>query len=272
MPDLLQDYKKYLVARGYARKTVKLYSLYFTEFYNFYSGQIESLTTEEIDLFFLNFSGSASKKIIAGAAVRFYYERIKRQNRLDLILPKQKRELPEILTEAEIKKLLDLTTNLKHKAILMLIYSAGLRISEARALKISDIDSENMVITIKDRKIKALALKTGSRNAPLSPILLETLREYWKAFRPSNYLFNAVTGGLISTFAIHQALTLALFRAGIDKNVTVHGLRHSFATHLYKRDHDIYKIQNVLGHKSLNTTAVYTRLAESNIISPLDTI
>lgn len=272
MPELLTDYKKYLVARGYARKTVKLYSLYFEEFYNFYSGQIETLTTEEIDLFFLNCSGSTAKKIIAGAAVRFYYEQIKRQGRLDLILPKRKQQLPEILTEDEIKKILELTSNLKHKAILMLIYSAGLRISEARALRISDIDSKNMVINVRDRKGSGVELKTGGRIAPLSSLLLNTLREYFKAFRPSVYLFNAINGGKISTFGISQALSLALFRAGIDKKITVHGLRHSFATHLYNRDKDIYQVQNVLGHKSTNSTAIYIRLAQNKVISPLDTI
>jgi len=272
MPDLLADYKKYLIARGYARKTVKLYSLYFAEFYNFNSGQIETLTPEEIDLFFINFNGSASKKIIAGAAVRFYYERIKRQPRLDLILPKQKKELPEILTESEVKKLLDLTTNLKHKAILMLIYSAGLRISEARALRISDIDSVNMQINIRDRKNSGVELKTGGRIAPLSHVLLKTLREYYKAFRPFDYLFNAINGGKISAAGISQALKLALFRADINKKITVHSLRHSFATHLYNLDKDIFQVQDILGHKSATTTAVYIRLAQNRVKSPLDRI
>jgi site-specific recombinase XerD len=158
--------------------------------------------------------------------------------------------------------------NLKHRAILMTIYSAGLRISEALHLKLTDIDSQRMMIRVahgKGNKDRYTLL--GKRN-------LEILREYWKKYRPVDWLFcNPSRKKPLSTTAVRRAFAKALRKAGIRKPATVHTLRHSFATHLLEAGTDLYHIQQLLGHTNPRTTAVYLHLSRkelSKVTSPLD--
>lgn len=157
--------------------------------------------------------------------------------------------------------------NLKHRALLMTSYAAGLRVSELVALKIGDIDSKRMTIHVKEGKGKK------DRMVPLSKKLLETLREYFSEYKPKTYLFEGETGNAYSTRSAQTILQGAKKLAGIYKRGGIHSLRHSYATHLLEGGTDIRYIQSFLGHNSLKTTMLYTHVSKpkiESIGSPLD--
>ena len=159
------------------------------------------------------------------------------------------------------------TENIKHKCLIMLIYSAGLRVSEAINLQINDIDSERGIINIKQAKGKK------DRISLLSKELLIHLREYYKLYRPEKYLFNGMYNGSYRASSVLKVVKRAAKKAGINKHVTTHTLRHSFATHLLEQGTDLRYIQNLLGHASSKTTEIYTHITRKgmeNIKNPLD--
>jgi integrase/recombinase XerD len=183
-------------------------------------------------------------------------------------------KLPVVLSSDEVTRFFQAITSLRHRAILMTAYAAGLRISEVLALRVDDIDSQRMVIRVRQGK------GSKDRYVMLSPRLLTLLREYWKAHRrrkvyqPSPWLFSGnVPGRPITDGAVYEACEEACRAAGLDKHVTVHTLRHSFATHLLEAGTDLRTIQILLGHRSLNTTARYLHVATAALQStrsPLD--
>jgi integrase/recombinase XerD len=163
---------------------------------------------------------------------------------------------------------MNVTANFKHRAIFMLTYSAGLRISEVSGLKIGDIDSKRMLV----RVVQAKGHK--DRYTVLSPIALDMLRRYWKRYRPQTWLFETRPGKAIAPRTIEKVFKNAVVRAGIKKDVSVHSLRHSFATHLMEQGVALPVIQQLLGHKSLRTTGIYLHVQQYSIetvASPLDT-
>jgi len=172
------------------------------------------------------------------------------------------------LSEAEVKNILSNVNNLKHKVILMTIYSAGLRISEAINLKIKDIDSNRMQIRVEQSKGKK------DRYTLLSKKTLEMLRLYFKEYKPKEWLFEGAKEGTpYSAKSIQTIFTEATKLAGIKKRATVHTLRHSFATHLLENGTDLRYIQSLLGHESSKTTEIYTHITTKGfdqILSPLD--
>jgi integrase/recombinase XerD len=176
--------------------------------------------------------------------------------------------LPTVLTQEEVARLLDAAPGAKYKAALSVAYGAGLRASEVLSLKVSDIDSARMVLRVEQGKGRK------DRHAMLSPMLLDILREWWRIGRPKAWLFpgqNPVNP--LTTRQLNRACHAAAQLAEINKRVSLHTLRHSFATHLLEQDIDIRVIQVLLGHAKLNTTALYTRVATSTIrkvMSPLD--
>src|SRR3984957_3617146 len=180
------------------------------------------------------------------------------------------RKLPVVLSPEEVVRLLDAAPSLKYKAALSVAYGAGLRVSEVVALKIGDIDSKRMVIRVEQGKGRK------DRYVMLSPHLLELLRAWWKVARPQGWLFpgqNRVSP--MTTRQLNRACHAAAGRAGIDKRVSLHTLRHSFATHLLEQNIDIRVIQVLLGHARLDSTALYTRVATktiSEVMSPLEHI
>jgi site-specific recombinase XerD len=184
--------------------------------------------------------------------------------------PKKEKKLPVVLSGEEVKRIMESTANLKHKALLMLIYSAGLRVGEATRLRPEDIDSDRNLIHIRGGKGKK------DRYTILSTTVLSTLREYWKAHRPERYLFEGQeTGKPYSIRSIEKVFSRAAQRAQIGKEVTVHTLRHSFATHLLEQGVDLRYIQELLGHGSSKTTEIYTHVSRrtlGQIQSPLDKI
>jgi site-specific recombinase XerD len=177
--------------------------------------------------------------------------------------------LPNILSVEDIRKIITSIANLKHRVIISTIYSCGLRISEAVNLKIQDIDSSSMTVKIVNAKGKS------DRIVMLSEKLLESLREYFKKYRPKVYLFEGQNGGKYSARSIQQIFNHAVKRAKIKKKVTVHTLRHSFASHLLDNGTDIRFIQELLGHKHLSTTQIYTHInpvSVKKIRSPFDSL
>ena len=159
----------------------------------------------------------------------------------------------------DISKILEATKNLKHKTILLLIYSAGLRLNELLELRIGDIDSEAMRIHIRFGKGKK------DRYVMLSENVLELLREYYKVYKPNDYLIEGQNGGKYSPKSVQSVFKKSLQKSVVNKRATVHTLRHSFATHLLDDGTDIRYIQELLGHKRLETTQIYTHVSSHSI-------
>lgn len=174
-----------------------------------------------------------------------------------------------MLSKQDVKALFDVTVNIKHKAMLMTIYSAGLRLNELVNLQLRDIDSKRMVITIRAGKGKK------DREVMLSEALLPVLRSYVKQHQPKTFVFEGQEGGSYSARSVQQVLKSALREAGIRQRASIHTLRHSFATHLLESGTDIRFIQEFLGHQSIKTTEIYTHVttvSKSQIRSPLDSM
>jgi integrase/recombinase XerD len=184
---------------------------------------------------------------------------------------RKQRKFPDILTRDEIQNLFDACDNLRDKCILMTIYGAGLRLSEVACLKISDIDSKKMQLLIRNGK------GSKDRYALLSQSNLEILRAYWKAYRPKEWLFYSRinTGTHITSKSVQNIFHKYIDKANITKKVTVHSLRHSFATHLLESGTSIFHIKQLLGHSDISTTCFYLHLLKIeslNVTSPLDTL
>ena len=205
-------------------------------------------------------------------AMKFYYEQVLGRERFFWEIPRPKKQLilPKVLSENELARLFNALNNLKHKAMLFTAYSAGLRVSEIAALKLRDIDSGRMQIRIEHAKGKK------DRYVNLSPVLLDILRAYIKTYkpRPREYLFESErTGVAYPTRTIQKVFQTAKYRARIVKDVGVHSLRHSFATHLLEKGTDIRYIKDLLGHFDIRTTERYLHVSNKalvNIINPLD--
>jgi site-specific recombinase XerD len=205
-------------------------------------------------------------------ALKFYFEKVLGREKFfwEIPRPKKRIELPKVFNKDEIAAIINHTKNIKHKTMLMLAYSAGLRVSEVVSLRTYDIDSKRMIIQIRQAKGKK------DRIASLSPVLLIMLREYAKEYKRKKgaFLFEGTSEGQpYSTRSLQQILTTAKKKAGIIKPGSVHSLRHSFATHLLDKGTDVTMIQKLLGHNDLKTTLRYLHTSNKDllkIISPLE--
>ena len=208
----------------------------------------------------------------AVSALKFYYQRVLRQPMKveDLPRPRHEQKLPVVLSRQEVVRLFAALGNLKHKALLMLAYSAGLRVSEVVRLKVGDIDSDRGLI----RVFRAKGRK--DRYTPLSQVALEVVRAYWQACKPVGWLFpGARQDQHLSKRSVQKVLALARQKTGLHKHFTMHTLRHSFATHLLEDGTDLRYVQEMLGHARPETTMIYTHVTEKTmrrIRSPLDNI
>jgi len=216
---------------------------------------------------------AASSISVAVAALRFLYTVTLRRTWAvedDIPTGRLPRKLPDVLSRDEVSALLDAVKSPKHRMILTVCYAAGLRVSEAASLKPTAIDNQRMVIRVEGGK------GAKDRYVMLSPKLLELLRGYWKATHPKGWLFpGEQPGAPISRFAVEYACREARTRAGIEREVTPHSLRHAFAVHLLEAGTDLRTIQLLLGHRNLSTTARYLRIATSKVCattSPLDAL
>ena len=204
------------------------------------------------------------------AGLKFLYRTtLKREWPVEKIKhPRAKSKLPVVLDLSEVESLFSVTKNLKHKAMLMITYSSGLRVSETASLRLTDIDSKRMTVRISQGK------GGKDRYSILSQTTLEQLRQYWKKYRPTEWLFDGQKKDHhITTHSIQLMFYAAKKRAGITKPVSVHALRHSFATHLIEAGTSLHHVQLLLGYRSPTTTTVYlhvSRLNLSQVISPLD--
>lgn len=258
----------------YSEHTISVYQNTFTEFINYYSYCDVDSITESMIIDYLRYlvidrKISSSYQNQAINAIKFYFERVLGGDRKVYLIerPREEKTLPVVLNETEISDLLKVTENIKHKAILMTCYSAGLRLSELINLKLKDIDSKRMQIRVSQAKGKK------DRYSILSPKLLDLLRVYFTAYHPNIWLFEGQTGTQYSTRSIQMIMREATLKAGIKKKISVHTLRHSFATHLLENGTDLRYIQSLLGHESSKTTEIYTHITTKGfdqIKSPLD--
>jgi len=272
--DCPAEYIAKLKELRYSQNTLDTYKHMFEEFINYYNDTEIDAITDGMIVDFLrylvnerNISGSYQNQSIN--SIKFYYERVKGGARkiYSIERPRKEKFLPEVLSEEEVVQILNATDNLKHKAIFMTIYSAGLRISEAINLKVKDIDSKRMQIRVEQAKGKK------DRYTLLGEKTLEILRRYVLEYKPKVWLFEGQSGEKYSSSSIQANLKIAVDKTGIKKRITVHTLRHSFATHLLESGTDIRYIQSLLGHSSGKTTEIYTHITTrgfDQIKSPLD--
>ena len=203
-------------------------------------------------------------------ALRFFYHHILHRDWMieHIPYPRQEEKLPVVLSPAEVAAVFEATPNLKHRTILMTIYAGGLRVAEVTHLRVSDIDSQRQVISVRQGKGRK------DRQVMLSPKLLEVLRIYWKSYRPMVWLFPGESPGQpISSETVWRVCRQAGEAAHLSKPISPHTLRHCFATHLLEDEIDLRRIQVLLGHRNLKTTARYlhvSNLAVRTTVSPLD--
>ncbi len=266
-------YLKKLELKKYSKNTAKLYIANFERFINFYpTTPLENISENDIQEYLHHLlQNNKSDSYLNGCinAIKFYYELVLQMpNRFYSIdRPRTVRQLPRVLSKSEVKAILSCIKNIKHKCIISLLYSAGLRRTELLNLKIDDIDSKRMMIHVRAGKGKK------DRYTILSSKLLYELRKYYKSSRPKVYLFESPSGAQYSASSIRVILQKAKVKAGIVKRVTPHTLRHSFATHLLEDGVDLRYIQTLLGHSSSRTTEIYTHVTNTilkDIKSPLD--
>lgn len=258
----------------YSESTRKTYSYMFREFLKYsYPKKLHQITQADIHRYHhyivVEKKCSRSYQNQSINAIKFYLEQVLNQDRkfYDLERPKKIEKLPEVLSLEEVKSILKVTTNLKHKAMLVTLYSAGLRVGELLALQLKDIDSEHKRIWVREGK------GVKDRITLLSPLLLDLLRLYFKAYRPTKYLFEGSSGSPYSASSVRKILHRSTQKAGIIKKVVPHTLRHSFATHLLENGTNLRYIQSLLGHTSAKTTEIYTHVNSKkmkDVMSPLD--
>ncbi len=263
-----------LQLRGATTRTQKTYLREVSNFAKYFNRSPEELGEDELKEYMLylmkerHLSDGTYRFYVA--ALKFLYRTtLKREWMVEKIkCPKRRRKLPIVLDLSEVESIFSVTKNLKHKAMLMITYSSGLRVSETARLQMADIDSKRMTVRIRQGK------GGNDRYSILSQTALEQLRQYWKKYRPTEWLFEGQKkDDHITAQTIQTIFYAAVKRARITKPASVHTLRHSFATHLIEAGTSLHHVQLLLGHRSPTTTTVYlhvSRLNLAQVISPLD--
>jgi integrase/recombinase XerD len=264
-----------MTIRRLAPKTQDGYIRAIKNFAAFLGRSPDTASVEDVRRFQLHLAERGAQPPVLNrtvSALRFFFKiTLKRRDVIEhTTFVREPRRLPMVLSPQEVAGLLNAASGLKYKTALSLAYGAGLRAAEVVSLKVSDIDSKRMLIRVEQGKGRK------DRNVMLSPYLLELLRAWWRVERPQGWLFagrNPVQP--MTTRQLHRACRSAAAAAGIEKNVSPHTLRHSFATHLLEQNTDVRVIQALLGHAKLDSTALYTRVATktiSSVKSPLEQI
>ena len=270
-----KDLQRELIARRYSPKTVKSYIHYNNKFLKFIRKTPKEITNEDVKdyLFYLvEKKGVATSTLnIAISALKFYYgEVLKKSFIYEIKRPTKDKKLPTVLNDNDIAKLISAVENIKHRTLLMMTYSSGLRVSEVVKLRREDLDFKRSIIHIRGAKGRK------DRYTLFSEIAQKTLRIYIKASNPMEWLFpGQKKGSHISIRTAQQIFLDAVKRTDIIKNISIHSLRHSFATHLLESGVDLRYIQELLGHKSTKTTEIYTHVSNlkmRKIKNPLDII
>ena len=271
-----QKYIDILDQKRYSESTKRTYMSYYSDFITcFESREISDIQQNEINDYILklirekDISGSQQNQRIN--SIKFYYEKVlgREKQYFSIIRPRKEKKLPNVLSKEEIRLILNSIDNIKHKSIIGVIYSGGLRRGEVLKLRVEDIDSQRMLIKIRGAKGKK------DRYTLLSNRILIDLREYYKKHKPTKWLFEGVGDEQYSAESVANILKKAVKKSGLIKRITPHMLRHSFATHLLEQGTDLRYIQVLLGHSSSKTTEIYTHVSNSNlrnISNPLDDI
>jgi len=273
----VDQFEHWLKSKRYSSNTVKIYTEALKTFLKFHHGKNVAVLTQQDLIQFNNdyilknkYSASFQNQVVN--ALKLFF-RVIENRELDPELihrPKREKALPNVLSKEEVKAILESLQNIKHRAMLSLIYACGLRSGELLTLKPEHVDSKRLLLIIKRGK------GNKDRIVPLSMKIIELLRIYYKAFKPVTYLFEGQTAGRqYDSRSLQQVLKHALAKTRIRKPVTLHWLRHSYATHLLEAGTDLRYIQEILGHKSSKTTELYTHVSTKSIQkinSPFDTL
>ena len=263
----LESFKRWLRSKRYSENTIKTYSEALKSFLVFYRlKDLNEIDNDDViqyntDYILKNSLSPSYQNQIVNAIKLFFKTTQNRVISIEKIhRPKRAKVLPNVLSKEEVKAILEAHSNLKHKTMLSLIYSCGLRCGELLALQPVHIDSKRNIVLLKNSKGKK------DRIAPLSPKILNMLREYFIAYKPKVYLFEGQTSGQpYDSRSLQMVLKQALVKAKISKPVTLHWLRHSYATHLLESGTDLRYIQELLGHNSSKTTEIYTHVSTKSI-------
>ncbi|WP_208646798.1 tyrosine-type recombinase/integrase [Pedobacter jejuensis] len=271
-----QAYIDTLYLKAYSRSTIKTYTVEFAQLlYLLKAKPVESLSTEQIKSYLLyclqTLKLSENQVHNRINAIKFYFEKVlgRLQIAFEIPRPKKPKLLPKVIHAEDIASMIKSTENLKHKTILMLAYGMGLRVSEIVNLAITDIDSKSMQVHIRAAKGKK------NRYTNLPETILPILRAYYTAYKPKKFLFEGQFGEQYSIRSAQLVFKQSLALAKINKDVGIHSLRHSFATHLLEQGTDISYIQKLLGHEDIKTTLIYAKVGKKDLTmvqSPLDKI
>ncbi len=263
----IEAFRRWLKSKRYSDNTIKTYCEALKTFlYYFSEKSFKDVNNQDFISFNNNYilknklSNSYQNQVVN--AIKLFFKTIERINlEIDIIhRPKREKTLPNVLSKEDVKSILDAHYNIKHKVMLSLIYSCGLRCGELLNLKPDDIDSKRNIVLIKQSKGKK------DRIVPLSIKILEMLRDYYSVYKPSNYLFEGQNKGQpYDARSLQLVLKQALQKTNIKKPVTLHWLRHSYATHLLESGTDLRYIQELLGHNSSKTTEIYTHVSTKSI-------
>jgi site-specific recombinase XerD len=270
----LEAMRKKLKLKNYSESTLKTYTEQFKLFLQFFPESYpDDLGEQEIEHYLMhlieNRKLSVSTQNQAINAIKFYYEKILKQDRkvFDLERPMKEKRLPEVLSQEEVMAIFEHAGNLKHRTMLMVLYASGLRRSELLNLRVGDIDFDRGVVLIRGGKGRK------DRHSVMAQSLMPMVREYLKAYNPKFWMFEGLNDERYSATSLQMVLKRAVKKAGIRKNVRLHMLRHSFATHLLESGTATRYIQILLGHESPKTTEIYakvTRFGLDKVVSPLD--
>ena len=270
----VKAYTELLRLKNYSDNTLKNYKNWFIFFLNHFPNHKPSVITKNEIMDFLvafrkskSWSSTSQNQIIN--AIKFFYEQVLKQPRMVYDLPRAQKEqkLPAVFDESEVLAIINASENTKHKTMLCLAYAGGLRVSEIVNLRLKDVDSKRMVITLREAKGKK------DRQVMLSEKLLGLLRTYFKEYKPKEWMLEGQKGEQYSARSVQEVIQQAKKKAGVNKRGSIHALRHSFATHLLEAGTDIMSIKELLGHSSIRTTSIYTHVSKkqiSKIQSPLD--
>lgn len=269
----LKEFLEWMEQKRYRDSTIHSYLSYLLQFFSTSQKEWHSITEKDIHeynyLYFIKKGLGYSSQNQWINAVKGFCSIVRPELALrdELLRPKRGKRIPKVLSRKKVQTLLSAPMNIKHRALLCLIYSSGLRIGEALSLKLADIDGTRMLIHIRSGK------GNKDRMVPLSEEALKVLRRYWRAYRPKQHLFEGRDGGVYSHSSARQVFKRALRQAGIQGQYRLHDLRHAYATHLLDAGCDLRFIQEILGHASPKTTMIYTHVSRqrlASIRSPLD--
>ena len=263
MTKLREQMTQDMILRGLSPHTQRAYLQAVTQLARHYGRAPDRISKREVKAYLLHLHQSKKRSTstcnVAAAALRFLYHQTLGRSHTDFDIPiaRKPTKLPHVLGRDEVARLLSRTRFLKHRALFLVAYAAGLRASEIVKLRPTDIDAGRMVIRVEQGK------GAKDRLTALSPRLLDVLRDYWRRTQPGEFLFPSRDGkGHLGTRGLQSAFSLAKRRAEIDKPGGIHLLRHTFATHLLEAGVDLHTLQRLLGHRSIRTTTRYLHLME----------